>query len=318
MLRLIIALLKIKGIGNSFIKKNLNIFQLEEEEVKKQLFQISHKITPEIINKNLFQADNLINRCKFLGVDIVSIIDPMYPQSLLDLSDPPAILFLLGKKELLTKKKIAVIGTRKASKLGETIASRVGEYFAKNYSICNGLVDGIDSASINTPQGISHNIIGILSAGLNYKETTNKRTRERAELVLQNNGLLISELEPDQREDQFSGSKASRIQAGLSDALILIQSSLSGGSKYTIKAFSGLDRVVGIIEFPTNEEYNNEETFSANRLINENGLNGIMKFCSYKTTKNLRIRSLIRIRGIEDYHLIEDKLLSNHIRPTLF
>ena len=313
MLKLILALLKIKGIGNAFIKKNRNLFFLSKEETEHELLSISDKITSELINANLSYADSLIQRCDNLGIRIISIVDSIYPQSLLELSDPPAILFLLGNQKLLENKKIAIIGTRKATKLGASIASRVGEYFSQNYSICNGLVDGIDKASVSSNQGILQNVIGVLSGGLNYKETTNKNTRELAELVLQNKGLLVSEFEPDQKEDQFSGSKASRIQAGLSSALILVQSSQNGGSKYTLKAFSGLNRILGIIDFSSNDEYKNDDSFSANRLINENGINGIMTFCSYKTLKNIRIKSLHKLRGLEDYHLIEESLNSSSL-----
>ena len=313
MLKLILALLKIKGIGNAFIKKNRNLFFLSKEETEHELLSISDKITSELINANLSYADSLIQRCDNLGIRIISIVDSIYPQSLLELSDPPAILFLLGNQKLLENKKIAIIGTRKATKLGASIASRVGEYFSQNYSICNGLVDGIDKASVSSNQGILQNVIGVLSGGLNYKETTNKNTRELAELVLQNKGLLVSEFEPDQKEDQFSGSKASRIQAGLSSALILVQSSQNGGSKYTLKAFSGLNRILGIIDFSSNDEYKNDDSFSANRLINENGINGIMTFCSYKTLKNIRIKSLHKLRGLEDYHLIKESLNSSSL-----
>ena len=45
---------------------------------------------------------------------------------------------------------------------------------------------------------------------------------------------------PKQKEDKYSGSKASRIQAGLSHGLILIQSSVSGGSKYTLEKYAKL------------------------------------------------------------------------------
>lgn len=313
MLKLILALLKIKGIGNAFIRKNRNLFFLSKEETEHELLNISDKITSELINANLSYADSLIQRCDNLGIRIISIVDSIYPQNLLELSDPPAILFLLGNQKLLENKKIAIIGTRKATKLGASIASRVGEYFSQNYSICNGLVDGIDKASVSSNQGILQNVIGVLSGGLNYKETTNKNTRELAELVLQNKGLLVSEFEPDQKEDQFSGSKASRIQAGLSSALILVQSSQNGGSKYTLKAFSGLNRILGIIDFSSNDEYKNDDSFSANRLINENGINGIMTFCSYKTLKNIRIKSLHKLRGLEDYHLIEESLKTSSL-----
>lgn len=63
----------------------------------------------------------------------------------------------------------------------------------------------------------------------------------------------------------YSGSKASRIQAGLSHGLILVQSKIDGGSKYTLAKFAKLGRPIGVIHFPSSAEYQSE-SFGANRL----------------------------------------------------
>ena len=238
------------------------------------------------------------------------ITDDNYPKNLLEIKDPPAILFYLGNIALLDK-AISIIGTRKSTSLGNKIANCLGMYFSKNWSICNGLVDGIDKNAIIDNNKILPRVIGVLSGGLNYEYTSSKTTQELAEKVLKNEGLLLSENEPSKKEDQFSGSKASRIQAGLSNSLILIQSSIKGGSKYTIKTFSELKRPLGVVNYSNSKSFQEDEKFEANRLILKNGNKGIMEFCSIKKQENIKIFKTISIRNDNDYAIIEKEIIAS-------
>lgn len=301
----IIALSLIKGVGATFIKKNIAIISMYIDNIE-MLSNIGGKVTLEQLTYNLKYAEEILSDCAENNIKIVSIIDDEYPQKLLEIKDPPPIIYLKGNLNLIDK-VIAVIGTRKSSDLGNKIAYKIAENFSHSWSICNGLVDGIDKNSIYQNNQILPNVIGVLSGGLNYNVTSSKVTRELAELVLENNGLLISENEPNKKENQFSGSKASRIQAGISNALILIQSKVSGGSKYTLKPFSELNRPIGVIEFNGNDEYKNDELFSANRLLITEGTKGLIEMCGIK--KNLNIKSKIyKISKKEDYDIFKRKI----------
>jgi|TARA_B110000114_G_C15081329_1_gene394151 DNA processing protein len=302
----ILALSLIKGVGATFIKKNMSLISSYIDNLE-MLSNIGGKVTLEQLNYNLDYAQSIITDCKENNIEIVSIIDPRYPNNLKEIKDPPPILYLKGNIRLLNK-AIAIIGTRKSSDLGNKIAEKVGEYFSTNWSICNGLVDGIDKHSIYSNNKILPNVIGVLSGGLNYHNTSSKVTRDLSDLVLANNGVLISENEPNKKEDQFSGSKASRIQAGVSNALILIQSKVNGGSKYTLKTFSELNRPIGIIEFSGNTQYENDELFGANRLLIEKKIEGLLEICGIKKISNIRTKNIDRISNRKDYALLSEKI----------
>ncbi|WP_157487197.1 DNA-processing protein DprA, partial [Gelidibacter algens] len=182
--------------------------------------------------------------------------------------------------------------------------------FSKEWSICNGLVDGIDKYTIQNHESVFSNITGVISGGLNYSKTSSKITKELAEKVLNNNGLLISENSPNKSEDQFSGSKASRIHAGLSKGIILIQSSSSGGSKYTIKAFSELNRPLGVINFKGNKTFENDELFSGNRMLINKGVDAIAEMCEIKNMKSIRVDNIVSISSKSDYILFEKALVN--------
>lgn len=303
--RNILAVSLIKGVGSAFMKKNLPLLLAYSDNLT-MLSNIGGKVTLSEIESNLLYAQKIIDDCGKYNIEILTIIDKDYPATLLQIKDPPAILYLKGNKKLLNS-AIAIIGTRKSTELGNKIASKIGKNFSTKWSICNGLVDGIDKNSIIYENQVLPRVIGILSGGLAYEMTSSLVTKKLAKLVLENHGLLVSENEPLKKEDQFSGSKASRIQAGLALGMILIQSSINGGSKYTIKAFSELNRPLGIVEFKKDKEYLSG-FFEANRLILEKQNLGIAEFCDIKKIEAIRTNKIIRISGINDYPQFEKEI----------
>ena len=306
----IIALSQIKGIGSAFIKKHLGFIK-QNILNKEKLCELSSKIDLDDLEEYFNNASYIMADCEKYNISTVSIIEDNYPSLLLEIKDPPPILYLKGNKDLL-EKAIAIIGSRKSTDLGNKIANKVGEYFSKKWAICNGLVDGIDKNSISNNKDVFPNVIGVLSGGLNFHKTSSKITIDLADKVLRNNGLLASEYEPNKKEDQFSGSKASRIQAGLSNSLILIQSSKNGGSKYTIKAFSPLHRPLAVVEFNSNSEYLTSESFDGNRLLIEKGKQGIMEMCDLKKMEIIKVFKIIKLEKSADYKALEQEITTGN------
>jgi DNA processing protein len=302
----IIALANIKGIGASFMKQNLNLISLYKDNLE-MLSSLSNKIDENDLHSNILKAREIISDCATHGIKIISYLDADYPKLLLEIKDPPPVLYAKGNLELLDK-AIAIIGTRNSTDLGNKIAKKVGDYFSNQWAICNVLVEGIDKNSILNKDAVCSNVIGVISGGLHFEITSSKITKELAKKVLENNGLLLSENEPNKKEDQFSGSKASRIQAGLSKGLILIQSSSNGGSKYTLKTFSELQRPIGVINFNSNTEYSNSDEFSGNRILLSDLNNGLQKICNIKSNELIRTSKIISISGNEDYKIFENSL----------
>lgn len=302
----IIALANIKGIGASFMKQHINLISLYKDNLE-ILASLSNKIDEIDLHANILKAREIISDCAANGIKIISYLDADYPKLLLEIKDPPPVLYAKGNLALLDK-AIAIIGTRNSTDLGNKIAQKVGNYFSNQWAICNGLVEGIDKNSILNEDAVYSNVIGVISGGLHFEITSSKITKELAKKVIESNGLLLSENEPNKKEDQFSGSKASRIQAGLSKGLILIQSSINGGSKYTLKTFSELQRPIGVINFNSNTEFSNSDEFSGNRILLSDLNNGLQKMCNIKSNELIKTSKIISISGNEDYKIFENNL----------
>lgn len=306
----ILALSAIKGIGPAFVKKVVtgNMFYTSSgmnAEIKNILSSSKKEVDESEIHSQIDKAKEILSRCQDNNIEIIPIISDNYPIQLKAIKDPPPIIYCKGNMELLRKKIVCIIGTREPNDNGSKIAERVGQYFSANlWSICNGLAEGIDYQSIKLNENIHSNVIGILSGGLNYKQknTLLKSTAKNADLVLSNKGLLISEMPLDKKEDTFSVIKSCRIQAGISGGMILIQSPLDGGSRFTTKAFCELSRPLAIIN-PIHSDLDLPK-YSANKEIIENYKNGLAKFANIKIDK-IQTSTILIIKSKEDYPAFE-------------
>jgi DNA processing protein len=301
--RSLLALLEFKGVGPGTVKKNLD--QIRASLTAPDVFASLLSLIGEKANEGDWQsalgtADQHRERCGAVGITMISILDTRYPSSLIELSTPPPVLFCRGNLSLLSSPTLGMIGTRKSNQFGETVAGRIGRHFVDNgVTLCNGLADGIDICSVTPGGTFLPRVIGVMACGLDLLESnlSSKRTRERAQKLLDADGLLVSELPPGADEDQNTVIASCRVQAGLSDVLLLVQSSSDGGSRFTVGNFCKLARRLAFIVPP--EAQSNDSAFEANRQLSR-GEEGLAEFVGLKTAKSVKA-SLLPIRSRSDY-----------------
>src|SRR5438094_7208537 len=125
------------------------------------------------------------------GRAIVTLADETYPKALLEIPDPPAVLYAVGRVELLNRASLAIVGSRNASAQGE----RNAESFAKALSdaglgIVSGLALGIDAAAHRGGLAGVGSTIAVLGTGIDvlYPPRNAELARKIAE-----RGVLLSE-----------------------------------------------------------------------------------------------------------------------------
>ena len=302
----LLVLQQVKGFGHVFIRQHMdnlssnNIYDIIENHKPDQVQfyeQYYNKAVQYIAEADKYHA-------KILNCQSIS-----YPRHLQEIQNSPVILYAKGNLDLLNRRIVAIIGTRESSILGNRIAERLGSYFTKFCSICNGLVEGIDGHSIKENGKVLPNVIGIISGGIDFENTCSSAHQKVITEVLNAGGLILSTFHPGERENSFSGSIASSLQAQLSHGLILVQSSVTGGSKYTVESFSRLPRPIGVIEYKKSDEYKTD-SFGANRLIIEKGKLGISEFTGIKDIKKIQTPVILPIREASDYEIFL-KLMHN-------
>lgn len=319
-----LVLRHLRGVGAAAIKNiwQKGVFQNEPpyNTIERGL-QILNKAVTDIEIENLVnEAQEIVYSSGNDDIKLLHIADPYYPSRLSELKDPPSILFYKGNLEKL-RHVIGIIGTRDPDTVGLKVAKRISAHFhEKGFSISNGLALGIDEACIKSENGTLQNAVGVLAGGLNYNQskTLLKTTGLLAEEVLNSGGLLISEFQRNVREDTYKVIKSCRIQAGISQGIILVQSKLDGGSKYTLETFCTLNRPLGIICLA---DKLNDPLYAANTAIIENFKEGVSQMTGLKQNK-LSLDKISIISSKADYDLFENeirnKLPSHDSTKTLF
>ena len=315
----ILALTELNGIGPTFVKRAVtkNAFETSNviEEIESIVRANKKKIDEDTIYNAVDKAKNIVFKCKEDGITLIDFTSIDYPFLLKQLKDPPPILYCKGNLELLNNKTVCIIGTRELNDTAIKISERISSYYSNNgWAICNGLAEGVDSYSIKANDTFYRKIIGVLAGGLNYnsKKTLLKKTAENAEKTIENGGLIVSENQPDKKEDTFSIVKSCRIQAGVSNGLILIQSSLDGGSRYTTKAFSETKRPIAVVNpIPSDIDL---PSYNANKEIILNAKNGLVKFTELKPDK-IQTSKIFIMRSKENYSEFET-LIKNTIEAN--
>ena len=310
----IIALSTLKGIGPAFVKKVISNNTFENSNLIQEIKYITSTHNKTFDHDTIYEAvetakENIYN-CQEENIKIIELTNINYPKLLKEIKDPPSVLYCKGNLNLLSNKTVCLIGTREPNQNAIKISERIGLFYSEsNWTICNGLAEGVDNFSIKSEDRIHKNVIGVLAGGLNYntKKTLLKKTAENAEKTLESGGLLVSEMPPNKKEDTFSIVKSCRIQAGLSDGLILIQSSLDGGSRFTIKAFCEMQRPIAVIN-PVPMDFE-QATYNANKEIIENDKKGLSKFTELKEGK-IRTPKIFIIKSKDDYKEFE-KIMIN-------
>jgi DNA processing protein len=308
----ILVLSQLKGIGATFIKKHLHTISnnrsscadsTTEESIVNFLHLTTNKnYSSSEIKEAIAKAENILTECKYNDIGLISIAEKDYPAKLLEIKDPPPILFFIGDLSLLNRNAITIIGTRKPNDNGKIIAKRIGKHFAsRGWAICNGLAAGIDTFSILDQDELCFaKVVGVVGSGLTRSafRSLPKQSNTNIDFILDGGGLVISEMPPSKKQDTFSVVKSCRIQAGIGIGLILIQSSLNGGSKFTVKAAVDSDRPLGVV-YPVKFDINRDD-YTANRRIIESGIKGLGEFIELKKSKSYYPKIVI-LSGKDSY-----------------
>jgi DNA processing protein len=164
---------------------------------------------------------------------VVTWEDADYPQALLALADAPPALFLLGRRDLLNRPALAIVGSRSATPGGLDNARAFAAALAQaGLTIVSGLALGIDgaahAASVDTPAGT----IAVVGTGLDRVYPA--RHRDLAHAIAQR-GALVSELAPGTpvRKEQFP--RRNRLISGLARGVLVVEATLSSGSLITAR-----------------------------------------------------------------------------------
>ncbi|SNR79011.1 DNA protecting protein DprA [Methylobacillus rhizosphaerae] len=167
------------------------------------------------------------------GNHLVTLADASYPQALLDIPNPPPLLYTKGDLKLLNMPSIAVVGSRHASPQGEKNAEEFSAALSQHgLCIVSGMALGIDGAAHRGALKVGGKTIAVVGTGLDIVYPA--RHRNLAHQIAEH-GLIVSEfaLGTPSRAQNFP--RRNRIISGLSQGCLVIEANVQSGSLITAR-----------------------------------------------------------------------------------
>lgn len=176
------------------------------------------------------------------GHAIVTLADPAYPKLLLEITDPPPLLYAIGRVELLGRPALAVVGSRNATAQGARNAELFAQAFsAAGLTIVSGLALGIDAAAHRGGLMAEGSTIAVLGTGVDV--TYPRQNADLAARIAQS-GLLLSEFPLGTAGAAHHFPRRNRLISGLAQGCLVVEAALASGSLITARAAAEQGREV--------------------------------------------------------------------------
>ena len=173
---------------------------------------------------------------------VVTLADPQYPKLLLEITDPPPLLYVAGRTDLLNSPGIAVVGSRNATPQGLDNARRFAKALSdRGLTIISGLALGIDAAAHSGGMQGSGSTIAVLGTGIDVIYP--KRNQALGEEI-EHRGALVSEMPLGSPPMAGNFPRRNRLISGLSRGCLVVEAAIDSGSLITARLAADQGREV--------------------------------------------------------------------------
>ena len=182
------------------------------------------------------------------GHRILLFSDPLYPERLRQIPDPPLFLYYQGQPELLQRPCLAMVGSRSCSRYGLQAAAEIALDLSRaGLGVVSGFALGIDRQSHVSAMKGRGKSIGVLGTGVDIVyPVRNNDLRE----TMSRSGLLLTEFPPGTPPDPHNFPRRNRIISGLGLGVLVIEAAEKSGSLITARLALEQDREVFAIPGP--------------------------------------------------------------------
>lgn len=252
----------------------------------------------------LDEAERLLEKSRKLGINAVSRFQSSFPSMLLstvneDTGKPeiPALIWYKGDLSITSKPALAVIGTREPTDKGKI----AGEYYAEAFAsigvnIVSGLAVGCDTAghrgALNSTEGVT---TAIMANGLD--SIYPRENSGLAEKILEKGGLLLSENPIGTPANRYNLVSRDRLQAGLADATLVVQTGINGGTMHAVKATAIAGKPIFVVGF---EQSQGEKTAGNDYIIQQYGAKSLRVSSAEIKSNPDRFLSMLKERTVSD------------------
>jgi len=228
----------IPGLGNAALRKLLREFGAPERVLAARRAALQRLVAADIAAQIAAggNADDTQRALEWLadGANaIVTLADADYPQLLLQTADPPPLLYVKGRRELLNRPALAVVGSRNATPQGLANAEAFAHALSDaGITIVSGLALGIDAAAHRGGLAGKASSLAVVGTGLDVVYPARNRALAHQ---LATNGALVSEFALSTPALGANFPRRNRVISGLSRGCLVVEAALRSGSLITAR-----------------------------------------------------------------------------------
>ncbi len=236
----------IPGVGGETQRCLLKAFGLPET-----IFNAGIKVLADVVGLSL--AERLLSHdaedeievalawADLPGNHIVTLADADYPQALLEIADPPVLIYLKGRAGLLNRPALAIVGSRNPTPQGEANAtSFAATLTGAGLTIVSGMALGIDAAAHHGALSAGPTVAVI---GTGADRVYPARNHDLAQAIFEQ-GTLVSEFPLGTPPLAANFPRRNRIIAGLSQGCLVVEAAARSGSLITARLAAEAGREV--------------------------------------------------------------------------
>ena len=265
--KLILGLLSLKGIGPGTVRSLRSLPNFAELSIE-QMANKNKRIAKSLESHSgaLVQAQEFVEEQITLAskedVRILSFFDADYPALLASSKDDPCVIYVKGNLSETPNHSVAVIGTREPTQQGRLMAKRITTYLVEQgQSIVSGLALGCDAMAHEAAMQANGHTVAVMAHGL--QTVTPDANRDLAERIVNSGGALVSQYPFGQKPSPYLFLQRDKTQAAMARGVVMIQSSVDGGSLHASRASITNDRWLAVPVI--NEE--GAQRFGANAIL---------------------------------------------------
>jgi len=229
------------GVGVEMARRLLTTFGLPGD-IFSAGFDALRAVAPERIARALLQTPTAMmqNRIELTldwaaqpGRRILTLADADYPQALLNIADPPILLYIQGRDRLLSATSLAVVGSRNATVQGIQNAERFSEAASRaGLTVVSGLALGIDAAAHHGGLRGSGSSVAVIGTGIDIVYPMRNRALAQR---LAEEGCIVSEYPLGMPPVAANFPRRNRIISGLARAVLVVEAAAQSGSLITAR-----------------------------------------------------------------------------------
>lgn len=209
-------------------------------------------------------AEDELKRVTEAGGSLLTPEDIGYPKRLREIYDPPAVLWIRGSVELLSRPGIAVVGTRQPSPYGAGMAELLSRDLAnRRLVILSGMARGVDTAAHKGAIEAGGKTVAVWGTGIDVIYP--KENKKLAESIVATGGTIVSEYPLGTFPAPQNFPIRNRILSGISVGVLVIEAAEYSGTRITARCAMEQNRDVYAV--PGN--VTNKNAWGPNTLIKQ-------------------------------------------------